>query len=585
MSEAFSFITFVLRLAKRRPFHYAGGILCVLILDAVDMLPALLIRRITNTIQSSPDQVHIPIYALEIAGCYLTISLLRLGWRFLLIIPSREIEAELRNEAYKKLLNSDFLEVGKLKTGDVVSTLSQDLGNIRMFMGPGILVLFDSIAYLIFIPCTLFYVLGSTAIWVLLPFVILGAVIIFMQKPLEDAFGKISDILGDLSQYVFEEAQGVRFFRSEGLIEVRRKRYELLLWSLLKKQLYISRLELGLDATLQWVIHSSYLIVLILAWLGLGPMAAGLGSLTVSLQLLDKLLWPLMSINYLMNLYQLARTGGRRYEEIVSLTPKLNGDEKIKTPLKEIMIEDLCLDLPSGERLLDKIHFEAKTGEHIALVGKVGSGKTLLLQLLAGIWETKYLNFTRFSLNDVGYSHLDRQTLWSQLSFIPQTPQIFSRSLAMNISPLQKLNEERLSRALKEADLDSDVELFPEGLNTLIGEKGINLSGGQKQRTLIARSFHSQACLFLWDDAISALDSKTERKIISNLRKLNPEAILILATHRLSSLKDFDKIIVLDRGKIIGQGSFAQISKDSELFSMLIQDEKKNRPEEKNWKI
>jgi ATP-binding cassette subfamily B multidrug efflux pump len=585
MSEAFSFFSFALNLIKRRPLHYAGGIACVVILDAIDMLPALLIRNMTDVVQIAPQQVHIPTYALAIAGCYLTISILRLGWRFLLIIPSRAVEAELRNEAYEKLLHSDFFETGKFKTGDVVSTLSQDLGNIRMFMGPGILVLFDSAAYLIFIPCALFYVLGITAIWVLLPFALLVAVVLLVQKPLEKSYGQVSDHLGDLSQYIYEEAQGARFFRAEGLIEVRRKKYDLFLRTLLSRQLEISRLELGLDATLQSVIYSSYLAVLILAWLGHGAMASGLGSLVVTLQLLDKLLWPLMSINYLMNLYQQARTGSRRFSEIAKLPPKINGHEKLTTPLSHICIQNLSLDLPTGERLLKNIHLDVRAGEHIALVGKVGSGKTLLLQLLAGLWEVKHLSFSRFTFNDVSYAKLDRQTLWSQLSFIPQTPQIFGRSLALNISPYQKLHEARLFHALKEADLDADVELFPQGLKTLIGEKGMNLSGGQKQRTLIARSFHSQSRLFLWDDAISALDPQTEQKIIKNLRKLNQQAILVLATHRLSSLKEFDKIIVLDEGQIIRHGTFEEISKDSELFSMLVQDEERCRPEEENWNL
>jgi ATP-binding cassette subfamily B multidrug efflux pump len=549
------------------------------------MLPALLIRRITNSVQSHPEEVSIPTYAIAIALCYLTISLLRLGWRFFLIIPSREIEADLRNEAYEKILRSDYAEAKKLKTGDVVSILSQDLGNIRMFMGPGILVLFDSAAYLIFIPGTLFYVLGLNALWVLLPFTLLTTVVLFVQKPLEKFYSEVSDALGDLSQYVFEEAQGARFFRAEGLLEVRRRRYDILLQRLLGKQIEISRLEIGLDATLQFVIHSSYVIVLIFAWLGLGPMAEGLGSLTITLQLLDKLIWPLMSLNYIMNLYQQALTGSRRYSEISSLPQKQDGLKKITTPLRQIKLQDLSLTLPSGQRLLEHIDFNARAGEHIALVGKVGSGKTLLLELLAGLWETKYLSFKHFTFNDVSYSDLKKKTLWPELSFIPQTPQIFSRSLALNISPQQKLNEEKLKQALKEADLEADVKLFPEGVRTLIGEKGINLSGGQKQRTLIARSYHSQARLFLWDDAISALDPNTERTIIQNLRKLDSEAILILATHRLSSLKEFDKIVVLQEGKIIRQGTFEEISKDKELFEMLVQDEHQVVDQGENWNL
>lgn len=583
MTPKFPFLRFILGLVKRRPWHYAGGIASVIVLDAVDMIPSLLIKEITNKVQKSPQDVDLTFYALALVGCYLVISLLRLGWRFLLIVPSRNIERELRQSAYLKILHSDFAEVSKLKTGDVVSTLSQDLANLRMFLGPGIVVLFDSMAYFVFIPATLFYVLGPGAIYVLLPFLILVAVVVKVQKPLEKAFGEASDTLGDLSQYVYEESQGSRFFRAEGLIEVRRFRYEIILRSLLGKQLQISKLELGLDGTLQTVFQLSYLIVLVLAWQGHGEMAQGLGALTVSLQLLDKLLWPLMSIGYIMNQYQGAVTGWKRLEQIESLTSKVQGPESITTPLSEIILKNLSTQTPDGKELIRNLSLNIKSGEHIAIVGAIGSGKTVLLQTLAGLWENRHLSFDEFKINQVSYQNLNRETLWKQLSFIPQTPQIFSRTLAVNISPQRQLVTEHLMSSLEKADLATDVALFPEGLSTPIGEKGINLSGGQKQRTLISRSFHSEAKLFLWDDAISALDPRTEKKVIQNLRHLDPSAILILATHRLSSLKGFDRIIVMEAGQIVRSGSFEDIKRDHALFARLIQDENESLKKEGAW--
>ena len=555
----------------------------MIVLDAVDMIPSILIKEITNKVQKAPQDINLIYYALALAGCYFLISLLRLCWRFLLIVPSRLIEKELRESAYLKILHSDFAQVSKLKTGDVVSTLSSDLSNLRMFMGPGIVVLFDALAYFIFIPSTLFYVLGPGAAWVLLPYLILGIVITKIQKPLEKAYGESADKLGDLSQYVFEEAQGARFFRAEGLIEARRHRYEILLQGLFGKQLQIQRMELGIDGTLQTVFQISYLIVLILAWQGHGEMASGLGALTVSLQLLDKLLWPLMSVGYIMNLYQGAVTAYKRLEQIESLPNKKQGTQKLSEALSEISIKGLTTKTPDGKELIKNIDFHAKRGEHIALVGSIGSGKTVLLQTLAGLWENCHLQYQTFNLNGVSFNDLHRESLWRQLSFIPQTPQIFSRTLAINISPQHPLVQEQLLTSLEHADLASDVALFPEGLSTPIGEKGINLSGGQKQRTLISRSFHSQAKLFLWDDAISALDAKTERKVIQNLRYLDPDGILILATHRLSSLKDFNRILVMENGEIVRAGTFEDIKRDHALFARLLQDEQEFLKKEEQW--
>lgn len=583
MSDKFSFIQFIWKLVLRRPWHYVGGILSVIILDAIDMVPSLLIKEVTDKAQKTPDELNMLHYAGALVGCYLLISLLRLGWRFLLIIPARNIECELRQKSFDKLLSSDFVQASQLKTGDMVSTLSQDLNNIRMFMGPAILVSFDSLAYFIFIPATLFYILGWGALWVLLPFSLLAVAVVFVHKPLEEAFGAVSDTLGDLSQYVADESQGARFFRAEGLIELRRRRYEILLKGLLGRQLDISKWELVLDGSLQLVIQTSYLTVLVLAWQGQGPMAQGLGALTVSLQLLDKLVWPLMSISYLMSLYQQARTGARRLHQIERLPLKVQGSEKLDSALAKIEISHLSTKSSEGKLLLNDISLTVNKGEHIALVGGVGSGKTVLLQTLAGLWEDRYLSYSKFYFNEVSFNKLNRISLSQQLSYIPQTPQIFSQSLGMNISPNYPLIPNALWASLEKADLAADIQLFPEGLKTVIGEKGLNLSGGQKQRTLIARSFHSKAKLYLWDDAISALDPATEKRIISSLKSLDPDAILILATHRLSSLKNFDRIFVMEEGRIIHSGNFNDIKLNHALFASLIRDEQETLAKEAAW--
>jgi ATP-binding cassette subfamily B protein len=568
-----------MRLVRRRPWHYAGGITSVILLDAIDMLPALIIRRVTDEAQKNPHAIDVGQYALMLVGCYLAISFLRLAWRFLLMMPSRTMEKELRQEAFDKLLHGDFARASRLKIGDVVSTLSQDIGNIRMFMGPGILVLFDSMAYLIFIPATLFYILGFGALWVLIPFVGLTVAVLVVHRPLERGYKSLSDRIGDLSQYVFEEAQGARFFRAEGLIEVRRKRYEILLSGLTKNTLGFTKWELGLDGTLQTVIQTSYLMVLALAYSGEGAMAQGLGTLTISLQLLDKLLWPLMSMSYLMNLYQQARAGSVRFEAINELPHKAQGRVMLEAPLREVQLENISARTSEGKTLLHEISLTLKAGEQVAFVGKVGAGKSVLLQTLAGLWEPDALSFSRFTFDGASYHQLDRRSLWRQLSYIPQTPQIFSKSLAMNISPHHPLEPGRLWEALERADLSQDVTLFPEGLSTLVGEKGMNLSGGQKQRTLIARSFHSGARLYLWDDAISALDPVTERRVISSLKRLDPEAILVLATHRLSSLKDFDRIFVIEEGRIVRSGTLDEIKRDHALFATLLRYEEEQEKE------
>lgn len=563
------FIPFAWSLIKKRPWNYAGGVLAVVILDGIDMIPALLVRQITNQVQAGPHSIDLSFYALALTGCYVLISILRMAWRFLLMIPSRSLEREIRQASYDRLLQADYSSVSRLKIGDVVSTLSQDISNIRMFMGPGILILFDSLAYLVFIPATLFYIVGPGASWVLLPFAILAITIWFVHKPLEVGNETVSNTLGELSQYVFEESQGAKFFRAEGLIELRRHKYDILINGLLKCQLGNTKWELGLDGILQTVIQVSYLMVLVIAWKGQAEAAQNLGTLTVSLQLLDKLLWPLMATSYMMGLIQSAAAGAKRLKRVNDLPLKSQGNLQLNSAIKNITIQNLSLRTADNIPLLKNVSLQLNTGERIALVGAVGSGKTILLQVLGGLWEPSQFEYETYEFNNIDYQKLDRKSYWKQLSYVPQTPQIFGKSLAQNLSPALPLNENRLNEALEAADLASDVRLFPEGLRTSIGEKGLNLSGGQKQRTLIARSFHSGANVFLWDDAISALDPNTERTVIDNLKRLSPSSILVLATHRLSALKEFDRIFVFNKGEIIRQGSYEEIKRDQELFSTL----------------
>jgi ATP-binding cassette, subfamily B, multidrug efflux pump len=238
-----------------------------------------------------------------------------------------------------------------------------------------------------------------------------------------------------------------------------------------------------------------------------------------------------------------------------------------------IKVKNLSARSLEEKTLLHQIDFEAHKGEHIALIGKVGSGKSLMLQILAGMWEVDFLSFSELSYNGHSFHELKRQSLWNQLSYMPQTPQIFNRTLAGNISPIQFLNPQNIDTSLSLADLKQDLEHFSHGIKTMIGEKGMNLSGGQKSRTLIARSFHAEAGIYLWDDSMSALDSATEKKILENLRALHHDAILISATHRLSSLKYFDRIAIFHEGTIVALGKFDEIQNHPLYTEMLFKQQ------------
>lgn len=558
-----------------------GGIICILLLDAIDMLPSLITKNLITDLHQKNLRHPIFYYGLAVILCYFLIALLRLAWRFFIIFPARQVEVSLRKEIFSKIFLTPFSQIKKIKPGDVVSIISQDIPNIRMLIGPGLIVFFDSLAYLIFIPVTLFYLLGWSSIYLLAPFSILFFAAYFLHHPMEKKHKRYSETQGKMSQHVFEEISGVRLFRSFHLTKARSAKYQNILELLFKDQLTIGKLDLLIDLTIQIVIMCSYVAVIVLALKNQNSKALSISLFAVSLQLLDKLTWPVSSLGHLLSFYQSARAAISRMNTVLDLNKKSSRGTNKPDLMGDMVLHDLNLKL-NNQILLKNINLHIKKGMKIGIVGKIGSGKSLLLELLAGLYEKNELEYQEFSIGKNDLYSIHPEHLHEFISFIPQVPQLFSTTLEKNIILQNHPHQERLKTSFRTADFETDLENLKLKEKTFIGERGINLSGGQKQRVLVARSMYQDSQFLLWDDVISGLDSATEDKIIKNIVKKNHYAF-VLATHRISSLIDFDLILVLDHGEITSRGTYSELKDSSALFNQLLQEEMIIKDQEEVW--
>jgi ATP-binding cassette subfamily B multidrug efflux pump len=531
------------KLFEVNPGYIYLGIFCILSLDAIEMLPAILLKNLFSNPHTDASTQLVLVFC-----CYLSISILRWGWRYFLIFPSRRAEANIKEGIFKKIHLGELESLKKLKRGDVVSFYAQDAMQIRQFLGPGILVFFDSMAYLIFIPSTLLYLIGIKALYLLLFFIPLIFIVAKKSKKLEAEFEQISTEIGHLSDHVLDETMYRKFFRFEQLENIRKKKYAYFLNNLFSSQKNSTKIELLFEIFSSFALYGCITLILYATVYPENTLALSVATLLAVLQLLDKLIWPVMSFNFLINLYQNAKASVSRISSIESIENKKSGLVKLDSQIESICIKNLCykkdgLDIISSLNL----NLDFKIHKTIAIVGENSSGKSTLLKILSGLIDHKQFSYDEFTINGIDIKNLDLSSYFNQMNYIPQNIELFSMSIKQNIA-LTNIPNKNIDEAILRAELQSDFEYMPQGKDTLIGEKGINLSGGQRARILIARSFAENATLNFWDDPLAPLDEQTKKNILQNIRNKNMN--LILVTHATNLVENFDKIIYMKSGTI-----------------------------------
>jgi len=476
--------------------------------------------------------------------------------RVVLISVSRDIEYDLRNDLFAHILRFEPSFFSRYRTGDIMARATNDLNAVRMMVGPGVMYSADTGLTALLAVSIMAGVDWKLTLVALLPAPMVSLLVARVGRLIHDRFRRIQGLFSDISSRVQENLSGIRVLKAYVQEEAEQRAFEELNKSYVAQALRLARISGFFLPALHSLTGLSFLLVL---WYGGHRLLDGeitLGSFLMFNVYLGMLIWPMVAMGWVVNLVERGRASLARIQELMEQEPEIADPRSpavLPSPVRgEIRMEGVELTL-GGAKVLEGISLEIPPGATVAIVGHTGSGKSSLAQLIPRFSDpTK----GRVLLDGVDLRELRLAELRRIIGFVPQETFLFSATLAENIAfGVPDATEEQIRRAAELAGLAEDVARFPNGYQTVIGERGITLSGGQKQRTAIARAILRDPRILILDDALSSVDTATEERILQSLSGVMAERTTVLISHRVSTVRNADRIYVIGRGRVIEEGT------------------------------
>ncbi len=564
----------------RFPFLWGG--LSLLLTNGIWVLFPQVIRRAVDDLTKGVTRDKLLTYSLLILAIALAKGLFQFLTRWVLIGISRDIEFDLRNDLFKHLESLSYDYYQRTRTGDIMARTTNDLNAVRMMLGPAIMYSANTI---VFTAGSLAFMWGISHKLTLYAFLPLPAVSILIQyfgRRIHERFEKIQATFSDISARAQENFSGARLIRAYVQERAEAAAFATSNREYIKRSLKLVQLMGMLWPTLQTML--GFAIVLVL-WLGgrevlLGHISAG--DFVAFNMYMVQLTWPIIALGWVINIYQRGTASMGRINEIILETPVVSDDRVAQdlagkeTSLRgEIEFRNLNFSFPADDnptsetkdRVLGHINLKIPAGSSLAIVGPTGSGKTTLVNLIPRIYDAPERSVL---IDGRPITDYPLATLRKNIGFVPQETFLFSDTVRENIAfGLDSASLEQVREAAAGASIASDIEVFPEQYETMVGERGITLSGGQKQRSAIARAIIRNPRILVLDDALSSVDTYTEEKILTHLREVMHERTTILISHRVSTVKNADRIAVLHGGEIVEYGTHDELLKQDGYYTDL----------------
>ena len=501
------------------------------------------------------------IAALKVLGASLMSGLFLFLQRRIIIGMSRNIEYDLREHFYRRLVNQPLSFFHEHRTGDLMARATNDLGAVRQLAGPMIMYSLQTLFAVLFILPILFAMNWKLTLLLFVPLPLVSLTVKFFGKQVHTRFQHIQDFFAQITARAQENITGVRVVRAYAQENAEIEAFNSLNWEYAQKNLGLVRIDAVMRPLMTFLIGIGFVLII---WAGV-PLAVRdeltIGEFTQFNMYLLRLIWPLIAIGYVVNVYQRGMASWKRMQTIARVKPAITDarDVNEQPPIKgRIEFRDLTFRYsPNGPDVLGDINLTIEEGQTVAFVGRTGSGKSTLVNLVPRVIDAPDNSVL---IDGVPVRDYPLKQLRSAIGYVPQETFLFSNSLAKNIAfGRDTADPAEIEKAADVAGLIEDVRDFPEGFDTLVGERGITLSGGQKQLTAIARAIVREPRILILDDALSSVDTYTEEKILSRLRDIMRERTSIIVSHRVSTVRDADVICVLDEGRIIERGTHEEL--------------------------
>ena len=550
---------------KRYRSNLVWGGLCVLFNNGIWIFFPQVLRRAVNDLHSGVTRQKLLTYSLLIIAIALIKGIFQFLTRWVVIGISRDIEFDLRNDLFAHLERLSHSYYQRNRTGDIMARATNDLNAVRMLLGPAIMYSANTIVFTAGALGFMLAISPKLTIFAFLPLPIASIVIQYFGRRIHERFERIQAMFSDISARAQENFSGARVIRAYVQEQAEIAAFEGANQEYIRRSLGLVRLMGMLWPTLELMLGAAVVIVL---WLGGRQVLTGkmnVGDFVAFNTYMMQLTWPVIALGWVINIFQRGTASMVRIEEILSQQPEIadeangatGGDARLSTNeiLGEIEFRNLNFAY-NGVPILNDINLRIPAGSSLAIVGPTGSGKTTLVNLIPRIYDAEP-GAVLIDGRPVRQFPLD--SLRRQIGFVPQETFLFSDTIRENIAygVSQEDGEavlDDIKAAAEAANVAHDIESFPEGYNTMVGERGITLSGGQKQRTAIARALLRSPRILILDDALSSVDTHTEDKILNHLREIMRGRTTIFISHRVSTVRNADAIAVLHQGRIVELG-------------------------------
>jgi len=579
-------------------WHLIPGVLFVIISNIFSVLPAQVIRIAFNLVTENiavyqlfsgfnRQQVIYEIFgsSLMLFGVLVLILAVISGlflffMRQTLILMSRHIEYDLKNEIYNHYQELSLAFYRRHNTGDLMNRATEDVSRVRMYLGPGVMYTLNTVVRFILIIYAMLTVNVRLAVFSILPLPVLAGIIYYVNNTINFRSEKIQERLSALSSFVQENFSGIRIIKSYVRESHTRKNFAIESEDYKTHSMALAKVQASFYPLMLLLVGLSNIIVIYIGGIEVMKGNITAGNIAEFLVYLNQLTFPVIALGWVTSLIQRAAASQKRINEFLHEQPEIiSPDVPVRKVEGNIEFNNVSFIYPdTGIQALKNVSFTARPGELVAIIGRTGSGKSTIANLLMRMYDTTGGNI---SIDDTPITQLNLDGYRSQIGIVPQDVFLFSDTIARNIAfSADVLDMPMVEQAAKNAAVYNNIIELEKGFDTMIGERGITLSGGQKQRVSIARAIVKQPQIMIFDDCLSAVDTRTEEEILNNLGNIMQGKTSIIIAHRISTIKNADKILVMDNGEIIEQGTHEYLMQQKntyfELYEKQLLEEEEN---------
>ena len=496
---------------------------------------------------------------LLIVGVAVLAGVLTFIMRQMIIVTSRLIEFDLKNEIYEQYQKLSINFYKKNRTGDLMNRISEDVSKVRMYFGPAVMYSMNMI-FLFIVGFTQMVKIDPTlTMYTLIPFPILSVSIFYISKVINKRSAVVQEYLSRLTTYNQEFFSGINVVKSYGIEPMIIAGFDELADKSKEKNISLYKVQALFFPLMILLIGISNLTVIYVGGKQYINGEIQIGVIAEFILYVNMLTWPVAVVGWVTSMVQQADASQKRINEFLQEVPDIqNNSTKPFNTKGNVTFKNVSITYDDTNiQALKNVSFCVKPGETIAILGKTGSGKSSIINLISRLYD---VDDGVVTIDDIPIKEINLIDLRKDIGFVPQDPFLFSDSISNNIKfGKEDATEEEIITAAKKAVVHENIIDFKNGYQTVLGERGVTLSGGQKQRVSIARAIIKDPQILIFDDCLSAVDTETEEKILSNLEKVSKNKTTFIISHRVSSAKNADKIMILDKGEILQQGSHNQL--------------------------